>query len=262
MNLNHIKDITFCEDISNINSAYILYDLKYEAEISYIPSSVSNILYPNDEAELLANDYLCELKNIATGSTYFNDYFNSFKFKYATNFSFFFVNLSSSLDYTKVFIAQRIKANARKYQIIYDNHKYPVTPIDNVSDMYSQMKKGWMSNHSSLSEQTYATNADLHTTVTDVVNDEGPLPPSLSLFKKWIGCIPLRKYYNSKQNYLNGLDISEHDLQLQMYFEDVAINTYPETISQHPIEENLVLMAFCEFDCIYVIKDGRIIISK
>lgn len=88
--LNEPDDISFAHDNANRVTRYTISNLQYDANISFIPKEVSDILYPNNEAQLLGKDYKFSQRAIQAGSTTINESFGEFKYKYAKNFLFFY----------------------------------------------------------------------------------------------------------------------------------------------------------------------------
>ena len=262
--INDPDEIFFASVGTNRISNYTLSEIKYDACISFIPKEVSDAMFPNGEAQLIGKDYKFSQRHMQSGSSYFNDVFGEFKYKYAKNFLFFFVNPQSTDRKLKVFISQRIKANMDEYCLKYNGEYYPKNKIVGYGDMIANVKKCFGGKFGILNYDMYYTNANNHETVTDtayIAPNASPNPPDYSSFKKFIGAISLQKYSMEKEDFLNGMDITEHDLSLEFNLVQISLSTQPILKTQFYLTEALSLFVYLEYDKIYTIKNGEIIMD-
>lgn len=257
-------DMFFTGEAGNRVSRYRLSNLQYDACISFIPKEVSNVMFPNGEAQLLGKDYKFSQRHLSAGSTMVNEMFNEFKYRYAKNFLFFFVNPQSRNNNLKIYTSQRLKAYAEEFYLRYNNEYYPKNRIRGNGDMLANVKKCFSGKAGILNVDMYETNANIHTTASDtayIAPNASPNPPTYASFKKFIGAIPLQKYNYDKEEYLNGMDLSLDDLALEAQFIQVSNNANPETRTIIALTEALSLFVYLEFDKVYTIKNGEIIME-
>ena len=262
--LSDPDDIFYTDAGNNRVSRYTISNLQYDACISYIPKEVSDVMFPNGEAQLLGKDYQFSQRHLQAGSSSFNDVFGEFKYTYAKNFLFFFTNPESRNRNTKIYTSQRVKAYVDEYNVRYMNEYYPKNKISGFGDMISNVKKCFGGKSGILNFDMYYTNANNYLTETDlayIAPNAPPNPPSYASFKKFIGAIPLQKYSIEKEEYLNGMDLTQGDIALEFNLVDVSINAYPEVRTQVSLAEGLSLFVFLEYDKIYTIKNGKIILD-
>ena len=67
----------------NAMASISVFDLQYNAILTHIPQSVSNLLYPNNSATLVGVDKYSDIKQIPSNISNINVQYDNFKYKYA-----------------------------------------------------------------------------------------------------------------------------------------------------------------------------------
>lgn len=259
--LETCQNIQICDNTSNQINSISICELQYNAVISKIPWSVSQLLFPNNEATLIGIDKRNDFRHIPQNVTTINVQYDNFKYHYARAVIFFFTNLASRNDQTKAFITQRQKGYICSYNLMYNNKTYPNKRIDNVADMFNQTLKCFESTKSSITYLQYSNN-QLASSEDDYLYNTGItdyLGPDYTKIKRFIGGVNLQRYHSDDKHF-RGIDISDSALSLNI---DLASVTYSvsgmKTVTPQPLgPPNCYLVSYCIYDVKYVITNGDI----
>lgn len=249
-----------CDNAANQINSISICELQYNAIISKIPWSVSQLLFSNNEAMLIGIDKRNDFRYIPQNATTINVQYDNFKNHYARAIIFFFINLASRNDQTKAFITQRQKGSY-SYSLMYNNKTYPNKRIDNVAEMFNQTLKCFDSKKSSITYLQYNNNL-LTSADDDYLYDTGTtdyLGPDYGKIKRFLGGVNLQRYHSDDKHF-RGVDISDSALSLNIDLASVTYSTTGmKTVTPQGISVgNCYLVSYCIYDVKYHIKDGDI----
>lgn len=260
---NNCDTCQICNVTDNAFKSISINELQYNAVISHIPNSVSNILYPNDTARIIGTDVKNDSKQLSHGQNNFNIQFDNFKFRYINAIIFFMQNTASNNNVLKVSISQRTGGGIYDYHIMYKNKRYPNRPINNIAEMFTQTQKCF---NSTSSEITYTHYAQSNTAsgVDDLLDPASVFirAPKYTNIKKFVGGIPLERYYSNDKHF-KGVDFSESEITLNLELNKVTyLSTGQKVLTPVPTTPSangsIVLEVYCLYDVIYEISNGDI----
>jgi hypothetical protein len=261
--LNNCATCQVCNNTDNAFKSISINELQYNAIISHIPQSVSNILYPNNTARIIGTDVKNDNKQITHNQNYLNLQYDNFKFRYVNAIIFFMQNIASNNNTLKVSISQRTGGGVYDYHIMYKNQRYPNRPINNTAEMFTQTQKCFNSTSSCITYTNYVQS----NTASDPDDIFDPASayvraPLYTNVKKFVGGIPLVRYYSNDKHF-KGVDFSESEITLNLELNKVSflptgqkvLRAYPTTPSANG---GIVLRTYCMYDVIYEISNGDI----
>jgi hypothetical protein len=255
-----------CQVTNNTDNAFksiSINELQYNAIISNIPLSVSNILYPNNTARLIGTDVKYDSKQIEHDCYNFNLQFDNFKFKYINALIFFMQNIGSDNNPLKASISQRTGGGVYNYHIRYKNIRYPNNSINNIAEMFTQTLKCFNSPSSNIAytHYTMSNTASLRDDILDPASTD-VRAPTYGYIKKFVGGVPLQRYYSNDKHF-TGVDFSESEISLYLELQKVTfLSTGQKVLTPNPTTPSanggIVLKIFCMHDVIYEISNGDI----
>jgi hypothetical protein len=260
---NNCTTCQVCNNTDNAFKSISINELQYNAVISHIPQSVSNILYPNNTARIIGTDVKNDNKQLSHGSNLFNIQFDNFKFKYINSIIFFMQNVASDNNQLKASISQRTGGGVYDYHIMYKNKRYPNSPINNIAEMFMQTQKCFNSTSSCITYTNYVQS----NTASDPDDIFDPASayvraPLFTNIKKFVGGIPLQRYYSNDKHF-KGVDFTESEITLNLELNKVSfLSTGQKVLKANPTTPSanggIVLRAYCMYDVIYEISNGDI----
>jgi hypothetical protein len=208
--------------IDNAFKSISINELQYNAIISNIPWSISNILYPNNTARLIGTDVKYDHKQLEHDQYNFNLQFDNFKFKYINAMIFFMQNIGSDNNPLKVSISQRTGGGVYDFHIMYQNIRYPNSSLNSLAAMFTQTLKCFNSTSSNISYTHYkmSNTASLRDDILDPASSE-VRAPTFGYVKKFVGGIPLQRYYSNDKHF-TGVDFSESGISLNLQLQKVS----------------------------------------
>ncbi len=261
--LDNCDTCQVCNNTDNAFNSMSINDLQYNAIISHIPWSVSNILYPNNSTKIIGTDVKNDYKQVEHERPVHNLQFDNFKFKYVNAIFYFFQNIASNNNPLKASISQRTGGGVYDYHIMYEGKRYPNRPINNVSEMFTQSLKCFNSTSSKISYTNYtmSNTASLADDIFDPASND-VRAPTYGYIKKFVGGIPLHRYYSNDKHF-TGVDFSRSEITLNLELSKVSYlpngskrvtpgGTTPAA------NGGIVIEVYCMYDVIYEISNGAI----
>jgi hypothetical protein len=250
-------------DVANGFASMSINDLQYNAILSHIPQSVSNILYPNNYAKIIGSDVKNDYKQIQHDCYNFNIQFDNYKFKYVNSIIFFFQNIGSVGNPLKSYLTQRCSGGVYDYHIMYENKRYPNVAIQNIAEMFSQTLKCFDSTSSNIAFTHYVNGVTA--SLTDDIFDPASTDvraPNYSNFKKFVGGISLKRYYSDDKHF-TGTDLSKSQISLNLELNKVNYRENGQKIiTPNPTSPaangSILLQTYCMYDVIYELSNGDI----
>jgi hypothetical protein len=234
-------------------NSFTVQNIYYNAKVVTLPNDVNNALIESTGGRIIlpAVAYKAEQKNIAVGSTAFNDKF-AFQYSSIKSFYFFVMNQTNSTGIiTGRSVTARPKANISDYYLTINGESYPSQSITGGPRMYAELLRSFDqlsdTNAGGIINYMNYTQSNLYTDAYSALASVAANDHGLATWQqRFIAGIDLDKFHNSSDTLMTGTTTNGQLLSLQVNFSvatAVALNLY----------------AFVMYDVMFHLEGGQLV---